>query len=279
MKSYVERIRETRAEFSPSFEKIANFLLDSYAHAALLTATEMGHSLDIDTATVVRFAQFLGYKGYPELQREIRNKLRKELLEHEDYEPGSSSEVMEVALKELVHEIDLTRRSFSVEHAEAMISALDEAQRVILLAEGLALAPARNLAACLEAAGYNIHLAGGSISDLARALAGARRGDMVVVIEVDDQNPYLYKAIAEAKAAGLSTGALVSAPSSPAASHADHVLAACGTPLAGAGQILVEALIFAFMRMLSCSRPGRFENHSTRVEQLKHKLLNHNGQE
>src|SRR4030067_645581 len=115
MKSYVERIREARTELSPSFEKLADFLLDSYAHAALLTATEIGHSLD------------------------------------------------------------LTRRSFSVEHAEALISALDEAQRVILLAEGLALAPAQNLAAWLEAAGYNIHLAGGSISDLARALTGARR--------------------------------------------------------------------------------------------------------
>ncbi|OGO15797.1 MAG: hypothetical protein A2Z14_02690 [Chloroflexi bacterium RBG_16_48_8] len=279
MKSYVERIREARTELSPSFEKLADFLLDSYAHAALLTATEIGHSLDIDTATVVRFAQFLGYKGYPELQREIRNKLRKELLEQEYTEPDSSAEAVEVALKELAHGIDLTRRSFSVEHAEALISALDEAQRVILLAEGLALAPAQNLAAWLEAAGYNIHLAGGSISDLARALTGARRGDMVVVIEVDDQNPHLYGAIAEAKAAGISTGALVSAPSSPAASHADYVLAAYRTPLAGAGQILVEALIFAFMRMLTYARPGRFENNSTRIAQLKKKLLNTNGQE
>jgi DNA-binding MurR/RpiR family transcriptional regulator len=277
MKSYVERIRETRSELSPSFEKLADFLLDSYAHAALLSATEIGHSLDIDTATVVRFAQFLGYKGYLELQREIRDKLRKELLEEDCIEPNTSAEAVEVALKELAHGLDLTRRSFSVEHAEAMISALDEAQRVIILAEGLALAPARNLAAWLEAAGYNIHLAGGSLSDLAQALAGARKGDMVIVIEVDDHNPHLYGAIAAAKASGISTGALVSTPSSPAASQADHVLAAYQTPLDGAGQILVEAIIFAFMRMLTCARPGRFENISARIAKLKKRLLQKNG--
>jgi len=277
MKSYVERIRESRSELSPSFEKLANFLLDSYAHAALLSATEIGHSLDIDTATVVRFAQFLGYKGYPELQREIRDKLRKELLEEDSIEPESSAEAVEGALKELARGLELTRRCFSIEQAEAMISSLDEAQRVIILAEGLACAPARNLAAWLEAAGYNIHLAGGSLSDLARALAGARKGDMVVAIEVDEENPHLYEAIAEAKATGITTGALVSAPSSPAASHADHVLAAYQTPLTGAGQILVEAVIFAFMRMLTCARPGRFENNSTRISQLKKRLLKENG--
>jgi DNA-binding MurR/RpiR family transcriptional regulator len=278
MKSYVERIREARPGLSPSFRRLADFLLDSYAHAALLTATEIGHALDIDTATVVRFAQFLGYKGYPELQKEIRNKLRKEFLEPGYTEPESSAEAAEIALKELTHCLDLTRRSFSVDHAEALIHALDEAHRLIILAEGLALAPARNLAAWLEAAGYNIHLSGGSLSDLARALIGARKGDMLIVVEIDEETPHLQGVIAEAKATGIKTGALVSAPSSPAASQADYVLAAYKTPLTGAGQILVEALIFAFMRMLSRARPGRFNDISIRIAQLRKKLLKENGQ-
>jgi DNA-binding MurR/RpiR family transcriptional regulator len=276
MKSYIERIRDTRDGLSPSFERLADFLLDSYAHAALLTATELGHTLDIDTATVVRFAQHLGYKGYPELQREFRTKLREELLDKKKAEPASSAEAAEEALTELAHALDLTKRSFSVEEAEELICALDEAQRVIILAEGLALAPARNLAAWLETAGYNIHLAGGSPSDFARALVGARKGDMLFVIEVDEETPYLYRAIAEARNLEICSAALVATPSSPAALQADHVLAAFKTQLSGAGQILVEALIFAFMRMLYRARPGRFENISSRVNHLKKKLLSEN---
>jgi DNA-binding MurR/RpiR family transcriptional regulator len=276
MKSYVDRIREARSGFSPSFERLAEFLLDSYAQAALLTATEVGHTLDIDTATVVRFAQYLGYRGYPELHREIRNKLKDELLSEKNMEPATSAEAAEAALMELAHALDLTRRSFPVKHADGLIAALDEALRVIILAEGLAMAPARTLAAWLEAAGYNIHLTGGSLSDLARALAGARKGDMVIVIEVDEETPYLANAISEAKAAGIRSAALVSSPSSPAAFQADYVLAAYKTPNNDAGQILVEALIFAFLRMLFRARPGRLEHLSERIAQLKQRLLETN---
>ena len=112
---------------------------------------------------------------------------------------------------------------------------------------------------------------------MARVLVGARKGDMLFVIEVDEETPYLYRAITEARNVEICTAALVSSPSSPAALQADHVLAAFKTPLAGAGQILVEALIFAFMRMLLRARPGRFENISSRVAHVRKKLLSENG--
>lgn len=272
MKSYIERIRLTRSSLSPSFERIADYLLDSYAQAALLTATEIGHSLDIDTATVVRFAQQLGYKGYPELQREIRNKLKGEMLGETISEPKSAAEAADAALSEIAQSLDLTRKTFPLEQAEALIHALDEAQRVILLAEGLALGPARSLAAWLEAAGYNIHLSNGSLSDLARALVGARKGDMIIVVEVDEETPYLSEAISQAKSMGIRTAAIVSSPSSTAAQFADLHLSAYKTPQSGIDQIMVASLIYAFMRMLHRARPGRFEDIQERIVAVKRNL-------
>lgn len=272
MKSYVERIRNVRNDLSPSFERLAEFLLDSYAQAALLTATELGHTLDIDTATVVRFAQHLGYKGYPELQSEIRDKLKREFLGVSVLEPKSAAEAADVSFSEIAQSLDLTRKTFSLEQAEALIIALDEAQRVILLAEGLALGPARNLGACLEAAGYNIHISGGSLSDLARALVGARKGDLVIVIDVDGETPHLSEAIAEAKSMGVKTAAIVSSPSSPAAQFTDLYLAAYKSPQSGVDQIMVEAIIYAFMRMLYRARPGLFENIEERIARIKRTL-------
>ena len=63
MATYESRIRRARPGLSPSFIRLADFLLDSYAHAAFLTATELAHVLDVDPATVVRFSQQLGYRG------------------------------------------------------------------------------------------------------------------------------------------------------------------------------------------------------------------------
>jgi DNA-binding MurR/RpiR family transcriptional regulator len=77
---YEDRIRRERPDMSKSFAKLADFLLNSYIEAAFMTASELAHALDLDAATVVRFSQFLGYSGFPELQREIRSRVKSDLL-------------------------------------------------------------------------------------------------------------------------------------------------------------------------------------------------------
>src|SRR4030066_1723282 len=80
--TYKERLRLDRPNMSKSFARLADFLLDSYIKASFMTASELAHSLNLDAATVVRFSQHLGYKGYPELLREIRDKVRQNILYH-----------------------------------------------------------------------------------------------------------------------------------------------------------------------------------------------------
>ena len=60
-----QRIRTAYDQFSPSYRKVADFLLDDYRTAAFLNASGVAQYLDVDPATVVRFAQRLGYPGYP----------------------------------------------------------------------------------------------------------------------------------------------------------------------------------------------------------------------
>jgi DNA-binding MurR/RpiR family transcriptional regulator len=272
MQPFEERIRESRSSLSPSFELIATHMLDSFAQVALLTATELAHKLDIDTGTVVRFAQHLGYRGYPELQQELRERLKRQLLHEKDIEPGTAAEVFESALSEVAHSLELTRRTFSVEAAEALIIRLDEAQRVIVLAEGLALGPARTLCSWLEAAGYTVQVSGGSLSDLAHALAGARRGDLVLAIEVEDDSPFLSRALAQAQKANMQTAALVAAASSQTAQHADLVLSVYTAARSDADQLLIEAMIFALIRILIWARPGRFGHINEQVSELRKSL-------
>src|SRR5512133_146291 len=78
--TYEDRIRQERSNMSKSFAKLADFLLDSYVEAAFMTASELAHALNLDAATVVRFSQHLGYDGFPKLQREIRQRVKNDLL-------------------------------------------------------------------------------------------------------------------------------------------------------------------------------------------------------
>ena len=66
---YRDHIRTIYEHLSPGYRRIADFLLTHYQDAAFMTAAEVARQASVDTALVVRFAQRLGYPGYPELNR------------------------------------------------------------------------------------------------------------------------------------------------------------------------------------------------------------------
>ena len=272
MPTYEERIRAIRSDLSPSFVVLADFLLDSYIHASFLSATELAHSLDLDPATVVRFAQRLGYDGYPELQREIRDRVREEVLSGRQVEPKSTAEAADLAMTEIARHLELTRLSFPIETAERLVAALDEAERVIILAEGLAGGPARSLAGWLESAGYTVQLAVGGLSEMARALAGARKRDLAVAIEVVDETPVVSRALAEARRLGLRTAAITASPAAPSTNHAELVISGHASLEPGVGQVIVEALIHALVSVLKRDRPGLFAKVEDKVGELSQRI-------
>jgi DNA-binding MurR/RpiR family transcriptional regulator len=272
MTSFEDRIRDAHPQLSPSLKRLGDFLLDSYIQASFLTATELAHTLDIDPATVVRFSQRLGYPGYPELQREIREKVRRELLAEHPIVPDTPAEAAATALAGAVRHLDLVRRAFPFEAAEKLLAALDEVERVIVLSEESALAAAEILTGWLEAAGYSVHLAGSSPTELARAIAGAGKGDLVLATEVSEETPFVARALAEARARKVLTAALVGAPSLEAARYADILLSVHASPEPALGQLMLVASVYALCQMLAQARPGRFLAAAERVGQLTRRL-------
>jgi len=74
-----QRIRAAYADLSPSFRKIADFLLESYRDAAFLAASRVASRADVSESAVVRFAGAIGYSGYPEMLRAIQRIVKSEL--------------------------------------------------------------------------------------------------------------------------------------------------------------------------------------------------------
>jgi len=71
-KSFKERVSQARAKgFTPSFNKVAEYIENNMLNAALSTASMLANKNGVDPATVVRMSQRLGYRGYPELRAEL----------------------------------------------------------------------------------------------------------------------------------------------------------------------------------------------------------------
>lgn len=71
-----ERLRRDYDAFSPAQQALARYVADHLADLPLMSAHEVARAAHCSPATVVRFAQALGYGGYPELQQLVRRAQR-----------------------------------------------------------------------------------------------------------------------------------------------------------------------------------------------------------
>ncbi|MBQ7783150.1 MAG: MurR/RpiR family transcriptional regulator, partial [Oscillospiraceae bacterium] len=65
-------LSEKLPELSKGHKKIAEYILEHYDKAAFMTASKLGGIVGVSESTVVRFATELGFDGYPEMQRSLK---------------------------------------------------------------------------------------------------------------------------------------------------------------------------------------------------------------
>jgi DNA-binding MurR/RpiR family transcriptional regulator len=268
--TYEDRIRQARPGMSKSFAKLADFLLDSYIEAAFMTASELAHRLDLDAATVVRFAQTLDYKGFPDMQREIRQRVLNDLLVRPEQakEPESVPGVVGNALQELSLAMEQTSISLDTEALANLVDQIGAARRIIVLAENPAQAAAYNLVHFLEQGGFPIYIARSGVADLARTVHTATLQDLLIALEVSGQSPYIAGALEAAQEKGLPTAAILGAASLDSARAANVVLAARSNPSLGVGIISIESIIYALCQALRWRFDDRFAGAEQAISEL-----------
>jgi DNA-binding MurR/RpiR family transcriptional regulator len=271
---YEDRIRRERPAMSKSFAKLADYLLDSYVEAAFMTASELAHALNLDAATVVRFSQYLGYAGFPELQREIRVRVKGDLLirpkqaEVSESAPG----IVAAAMQELALALEHTRISLDTEALERLVEQMGVVRRILVLAEGPAQPTAYSLVHSREQGSFPIYLARAGVSDLARTINTATSQDLLLAMEVAGQSPYIARALEEAQAKGIPTAAIVGAASLASARAADIVLAAQAHPSLGVGIVSIGAIVYAFAQVLRWRYTERFAGTEQAIATLSSRI-------
>ena len=72
-----DEIRQRFDEFSRSQKDVGQYIVDHLEEAAFHTAEELARRANTSSSTVVRFAQALGFEGFPELQASARDEYRR----------------------------------------------------------------------------------------------------------------------------------------------------------------------------------------------------------
>ena len=72
-----DEIRQRFDEFSRSQKDVGQYIVDHLEEVAFHTAEELARRANTSSSTVVRFAQALGFEGFPELQTAARDEYRR----------------------------------------------------------------------------------------------------------------------------------------------------------------------------------------------------------
>ncbi|MBN1487715.1 MAG: MurR/RpiR family transcriptional regulator [Anaerolineae bacterium] len=133
---FQERIRENYERLTPGFRKLADYLVSRTLDSAFLTATELSRQVGVDPATVVRFAQELGYSGYRELSREIKSYVRDQVTAN--YRKATEAGTTQELLSALVDNAQQNMQNFvttDLGHVAQAVDTLKEATKIWIIGE------------------------------------------------------------------------------------------------------------------------------------------------
>ncbi|WP_096435786.1 MurR/RpiR family transcriptional regulator [Alteribacter populi] len=134
-----ERIIEQQQTMSKSHKKIANYLIENRETAPFLTASKLAKYVEVGEATVIRFAFFLNYKGYPDLQRHLQEALQRkmtsaEVLAKTTEEDGATEDVITEILGDDIQNLKTTLNQLNTRHFEQAVNEIIQADRVYIVA-------------------------------------------------------------------------------------------------------------------------------------------------
>ena len=204
-----ERIAAARRDLSPAEDRVASFFAQHREEVVFLSAVEIAARLDTSDATVIRAAQSLGYSGLPDLKTELRDALRTRAtptlrlgrsLEELGEDPAAVLEHVLATEMELLHDARKTLRPDDFSRA---LDLLAKAERVVIEGLGPNAPLAEYFAARLRRMRRPALAVGERGQALADALLDMRKGDVVIVLAYDRQNPESELTLERARDLGL----------------------------------------------------------------------------
>ncbi|MHB1296412.1 MAG: MurR/RpiR family transcriptional regulator [Anaerolineae bacterium] len=240
----LDRIRQFYPQLTKSQRRLADYIVAHYREAAFLTASRLAHTLEVNEATVVRFAQRLGYDGYPEMAQGIQQVVREELRVRED----SPEEALVSVLGRETEALQRAVRHVSPQVAREARQMLQVCRTIFVVGQGTSACLARMMSDMLRSAGLASEAPPADPSILALALERVDEQCLVIGISADLDSLETANVLVLAKQKGARTLALTESAVAACAQVADLALVCPGDdsfllPSVGVLGATIDALV------------------------------------
>ena len=227
----IKEIREKSSRMSKGHKLIAAYITDHPDVAAYLTATKLGDATGVSESTVVRFAIEMGYKGYPEMQKSLQNKIRTNMTSVQRVAAANNlmagSDILSGVMTKDMEKIKLTLDEIDRTAFFKAVELISNAEHVYIIGMRSASMLSSFFAYYLNIILNNVILLDmSSSSEMFERIMRINENDVLLGISFPRYSSRTSKALLYAKERGAKVIALTDSVASPIAEIADLTLLA-----------------------------------------------------
>ena len=137
-KQLISIIQSRYPKMSKGQKLIAQYIIKNYDKVAFMTASKLGDTVGVSESTVVRFANALGYSGYPKLQDALQELIKNKLttvqrvkMSNEDYSDDTA--ILSKVLKSDIDNIKTTSEDIDEKAFEEASNRILKSRKIYIL--------------------------------------------------------------------------------------------------------------------------------------------------
>ena len=261
-------------KLSKGHKKLAQYITENYDKAAFMTASKLGENVGVSESTVVRFATEIGFKGYPELQKELQQMIKSKLTAVQRMEVSSSLIGENDAITKVLNgDIELIRdtlEQISAEEFTKAVETINKAKRIYILGVRSSAALASFLYFYLNPVFENIVLVDTSSgSEMFEQMFRIGEDDVCVAISFPRYSKQTINALRFIHDRGTKIIAITDSKDSPIAEFAHNLLVAKSDMVSVVDSLVAPlSLINALIVAVTFSRKDEVYSNYNKLESI-----------
>ena len=227
-KKLISDIQAQYPRFSKGQKLIAQYILSNYDKVAFMTACKLGDTVGVSESTVVRFANALGYSGYPKLQAALQELIKNKLTTVQRVEMAKEYSddytILNKVLKSDMDNIRTTLDEIDKKAFEESATKLLKARKIYILGMRSSFTIAQYLGFYLDIILDNVHIIRMDMGDAFEQIVRINEEDVIIAISFPRYSKKSYQIVSYAKEKGAHIISLTDSLFAPVASLADNTL-------------------------------------------------------
>lgn len=227
----IKLIQSSIPNFSKGQKLIANFIINHYDKAAFMTAARLGDEVGVSESTVVRFANEIGFDGYPKLQKVLKELIKSKLTSVQRIEVSSNrineGNILKSVLQSDMEKIKMTLDEIDQDTFNNIVESILNSKKIYILGVRSSAPLASFLGFYFNLIFDNVRLVHTtSVSEMFEQIIYATKGDVVIGISFPRYSKRTINALKFGKSRGATVISITDSIESPLAQCSDHSLVA-----------------------------------------------------